>query len=672
MTSPRILYHLLDNDSYVSVSVLARLTGRSRRTVFRELEHIDAALDEWGLTLETKAGKGLRIQCDESKRTQLLARFKNICEKKRSRRERLVSLLAELLMNSGEIHKLSYYAVALSVSEATVSEDFDVLENYLSQFSILLIRRPGLGVYAAGSEENIRAALTMRVFQDGSINDTFFLDNTGFPTRPAARFAEELLAQHYSKLEWMTEESLGLLGVSIAVAIERIIDGHFVSSANSAQNAFTVQMRCASEITRAVEIMYSITLPAAETAYIAGLIAQGRAKAQSPLGAANDAEYEYIEKLCIIMINAYDQNLSVLLRHNADLRVGLRAHLPPAISRIKNRVILPDPFEGNLSVHYGDVYQKVKQAVNALETELGLPVNESETSFFALHFYAAELAMNEKNVRKRRVKAGVVCTAGIGASQLIASQLRTHFKGEVEITVSSWDDRQKLETMDFLVSTMPLAGTDKPVVITGAILSDNDYRSLRELISESSFTDIKHISYNTAQNSLYERINTMRYGLALLQSLLNSFDVYYVDRDIRFDTLVKFCAERFTGTSGDAGMLFDKLSLREKTATQVLPELGIVLLHTRSNAVKTPVFAVIKPTDGGFLDRYFGGVTSCALMLLPENAPPQIAALMGNLSASLIETPAFLDAVREGSKEIIRAVLEAEINELVWQDEALC
>ncbi|MDR0685213.1 MAG: hypothetical protein LBF83_08795 [Spirochaetaceae bacterium] len=43
----------------------------------------------------------------------------------------------------------------------------DALEGYLKKHSILLIRRPGMGVYTVGNEEKIRTALTMRLFQDG-------------------------------------------------------------------------------------------------------------------------------------------------------------------------------------------------------------------------------------------------------------------------------------------------------------------------------------------------------------------------------------------------------------------------------------------------------------------------------------------------------------------------
>ena len=60
--SPRlnqILRILLGKSQPVSVDALAQATGVSRRTVFRELDHVDQVLQKTGLRLDTVPGEGM-------------------------------------------------------------------------------------------------------------------------------------------------------------------------------------------------------------------------------------------------------------------------------------------------------------------------------------------------------------------------------------------------------------------------------------------------------------------------------------------------------------------------------------------------------------------------------------------------------------------------------------
>jgi mannitol operon transcriptional antiterminator len=104
---------------------------------------------------------------------------------------------------------------------------------------------------------------------------------------------------------------------------------------------------------------------------------------------------------------------------------------------------------------------------------------------------------------------------------------------------------------------------------------------------------------------------------------------------------------------------------REAIVTQVVSELGIVLLHTRSAYNATPVFAVIVPEGGKFTQAYFKQTKSCVFMLLPETSPHEVSELMGGISSALIDLPLFLEAVCAGNQETIRAVLEREIAETI-------
>jgi mannitol operon transcriptional antiterminator len=69
------------------------------------------------------------------------------------------------------------------------------------------------------------------------------------------------------------------------------------------------------------------------------------------------------------------------------------------------------------------------------------------------------------------------------------------------------------------------------------------------------------------------------------------------------------------------------------------------------------------PAGKKFASDYFRGAGSCIVMLLPEDAPPEMYGLMGGISSALVDVPAFLNAVRDGNEKAVRALLESEISD---------
>lgn len=132
--SPRlgqITLNLLMQDSPVSVKYLADSVGVSKRTVQRELEYIESSLKKYNLSFQSKAGTGVWIEGDKADKDKLSALLMaddtlDVSNKD----ERIKKLILELLKES-EPQKLFYYANMLGVSEATISNDLDEVQNGL-------------------------------------------------------------------------------------------------------------------------------------------------------------------------------------------------------------------------------------------------------------------------------------------------------------------------------------------------------------------------------------------------------------------------------------------------------------------------------------------------------------------------------------------------------------
>ena len=80
-----------------------------------------------------------------------------------TKEERKKFILSNLLTSSEPI-KSYYFYKTLKISEGTLNNDFIEIEEWLDNFSIKLIRKPGTGIYVEGSEKDMRSAQVRLIY----------------------------------------------------------------------------------------------------------------------------------------------------------------------------------------------------------------------------------------------------------------------------------------------------------------------------------------------------------------------------------------------------------------------------------------------------------------------------------------------------------------------------
>jgi mannitol operon transcriptional antiterminator len=656
----RLLEHLLRSIDPVKVDDLAAALNTSRRTVFRELENAGPILADSNGELVSVPGKGIAFSGNSETRQKMMEELARYSPRPVSKRTRQLRLIIELVTNAGEIKKLLYYASALETSESTVSGDLDELEAWLSGRGITLTRKSGLGVYCGGTEETLRTALVSRFMLDGDTGGKSYTAVFDFPGEDIETGVREILRRKSAVIDWMTSESFCLIAVYLMVMVDRVYDEKIITAKLEQGGGFQTALA----ETLAVEIKkeFSIKLPQSEQQALAGWIQSCRSKQDSPLDPGLASDQSLVQSLTMRMIDRFDPPIAAVLKTNDQLVRLLSRHLQSALPRLKGGIYLPNPLEKELIKNYPEVYEKTRASAKALEEALGIPVPSNEVSYIQIHFLAALAVLGERNIRRRILKAGIVCVSGIGTSYMLAYQIRKRFKGELEVEVSGYNDRASWANTDFLISTIPLEKTEKSVILVQPILGEKDFQKIQEAVTAFSFTERK-AEQGGPPHSLEKQIDRMIAIFMQSRKLLDRFSVESINHDCSFDELARFSAARFAPENPEA--VYNALTAREAVASQVVDELGIVLLHTRSGSHTSPLFAVIVPEGNVFTDAYFRQTKSCVLMLLPENAPREMTDLMGGISSALIDLPPFIEAVRTGGRETIQAVLEKEISEIL-------
>ena len=646
----------------VPVDELAVRLRVSRRTVFRELESAAGFLPPYGLRLDRAGGKGVQLAGDEAGKERLMQAVKTKKNPQPAGRDERRIMLALVLLAEPEPQKLYHYSKLLRVSEATVSGDLDAVEAVFAKFGAGVSRKSGFGVAATGSESAIRRAICGALAEAGRIGGQFRA-GLPFPAREvSARIGELMETEFAPRLGHMAPESKEALAAYMAVAVSRIAAGNTIAEADAEpapgilppayyfaeglESAFSIQF---SESERKNLALYLAALR--QSAHFAG--PQGAARERPMLGLA----YRLIEN--------FDPELAPFLKLDDKLVDGLALHMESAIVRMRAQVELACPLLDELSRSYPDILEKSARALESLGEPGGMSKNEA--GFLATHFGAAVFRMREQG-KRRRARIAVVCAGGIGASHFMASQINKAFPRQVETEIRMPDDAD-WSCLDLCVTSIPIPISSQsplndaqiPVIQAGPLLNEKDLAAIKDFLDRRP--NDAPPARPGAEPSLLESCKIAAELLSDARALLFGFSSATIESGCDFDRLARLVGYRFGSSEENGRTIYDALLERERLSTQVIPSLELVLLHARAAGVQRPVFSLILPENGAFTAPSLQNSRCCIVMLAPKDAGRGTLAMMGRISASLLEYPRFLETIKSGDKDGAYAMLERIVRE---------
>ena len=138
-----------------TVAAISEQIGVSTRTVLREMPAVEQWLLENDFNFSRKHGVGLSIQ-ETPEHLDLIRRLQY------SRDERKRWILGELFFATEPIKAFAFTS-RFDISEGTLFSDLDALDEWLSEYDVSIIRKPGLGIYLEGEELYLRQAISNAV-----------------------------------------------------------------------------------------------------------------------------------------------------------------------------------------------------------------------------------------------------------------------------------------------------------------------------------------------------------------------------------------------------------------------------------------------------------------------------------------------------------------------------
>jgi mannitol operon transcriptional antiterminator len=691
--SPRlrqILLILLQEDQIISVKKLADEIKVSKRTVQRELEFIGSSLNKYKVSLQTKTGIGIWLDGEEADKNKLysMLRDEDVSDSsdKEDRRKRLI---LEILRDRAP-KKLYYYANIFDVSEATISNDMEAIEHWFKQFNLVIIRKQGYGVALEGSEKNYR--LAVRKFIDENLDNKLIRNLTDENERTIIDILKDKDGQNIynllnndilkqvitcfqsirdKRLTRLTENSYIGLILHVTIAVNRILQKEIIEPNDELLEKLVKNddYGLAMHIANSLEEEFQIEIPDIEIAYILLHIKGSKLQYidEDEIETENQREREEILGFINDMIDVYDEDIAYELKQDEEFIAGLLAHLQPTFVRLRNHMNITNPLLHQIQEIYEDIYKKSVKVGNLITERYGLKVPEEEIGFLAMHFGAACVRLENQKESKRKVSIGIVCASGIGISRLMHTKLKRFLKDSADLVTYGKEDLTplQLKKMDFLISSIRLDDIDADIIRVSPLLIENDLERIEAKVRVYAKTPRDR----KVDNDFSLQLDQVNFTVTQIKYMIKEFQCMNVSSSITFDELLVAITERLSPYNEKRELIQEDIKRREKIASQIIPEYGFALLHSRTKGAIRPNFSVcLTKALGEFKNPYFQNIRAVIIMLIPDDEHAnENSDIMGYLSGKLVENNDFLDTIFTGDKENIRNFISRELKKYFSQ-----
>ena len=668
-----ILRLLLQENSFQKTADIAARLSVSGKTISRQLPKVEEVLEKVGLQLEKKSGAGIKVIGSEVKRYGLAQRLKSFEKREYTPSERR-SIIISNLLSSREPIKLFALSSAVHVTDSTISNDLDKLEEWFREQGLKLLRKPGLGVSLLGDERDLRRAIVRYIYEHVGEERLLNLMQDNLSDEPVAqvsRFLLELIdAGEWRRLEQMirvTENDLGYklsdnafigLVVHLSLVLRRIKNHEAIKldEETSERLKVTREFLAAEKLAEKIFFAFAVKVPESEVCYITMHILGARSRYSSAsLGTISMMDNFRLVTLARQIMKRAARITGRDIEKNQSLLAGLVNHLAPTISRLKMHMDIRNPLLGEIRRHYPELMSLTKKCVVEVEEEVGSPLPDAEIAYIAMHLGAA-LSDSEKFLHAVH-RVVVACPTGMGTSRLLASRIRANFP-----TLKIVDEVPILEInseyiatkdFDFIISTVPIPRAEKPVVVVNAAMIDEDRKKIEAELSRQNKEFLRSAEELEPRPPFMEGLSKMNfYGRAIHELMTNYFFVREKISDINAacDLAGKIAGDDFQSREE----ISKALLLREDKGSTLIIGRHMILLHCKSAAIKFPAFGILQLGEG-FKYPEDGEIVRTAIVLLaPLDADEFTLDTIGHIASVLLDRWGFIEILHEGDGSEIR------------------
>lgn len=685
----KIIFILLDQQDYITAQDIAENLSVSTRTILRELDNVEKCLEKKNIALEKKKGIGIKINLNSNKVQDIKDWLSNIkTELTDSPDQRYTVIKAELLKEQAPT-KLFNLSHKLNVTESTISNDLDSIESWFEKFDLLLIRKPGFGVYIKGSEESLRRAIVALLYESFHEIEliNFILQYEG----------EEILKTKLSKIDKVVIELMEIRVVPLIREFFRDFESNigyqladnsyialiirFIVTLNRIDQNLMITIDDELKKRLKHEKIFLLLkkwvnksdnekikkLNEDELCYLTMHIKGAKLRETNKDNSISMIEDYKMIRIAKKIIRIAEYHTHSYLEDNEKLLNGLVRHLGPAINRIRLKLDIMNPLLKDIKEMYPYLYNVAEECAKVIEEEEGIHVPEDEVAYIATHIGSALKSEHRRSNNKYRVV--IACGNGIGTSQLLAAEIEKEFHNlDIVSIISTFEtDIEKLENLnvDLMISTVPVPNFSLPSIQVNSILTNQDKLNIKNFLD--SFIPKPHKGKSLSFESLKDKLNRLKQYCETILEVASHFNLYEDAEISNLTELIHFVSSKIVSSADAMSELEKAFRDREEKGSTVLGQKDMMLLHTRSNAVDELYFIVVRGKDK--IPIYNSKNTLVYLETIVVMVAPIILKgieleVLSEISRMII-TSEFSDILKNGNKEEIFMKLSSILDQFI-------
>ncbi len=404
--------------------------------------------------------------------------------------ERREAIYYQLLFSEAAI-KAEDLASFLRVSTPTVTNDLHSLGQELRAKQLSIASKKGEGYRLRGGEEEFRACLVEALVQ--LTDDSHAITRYSLTNRVVRGVRREEHTLRSLALDYLAAVDLdalaGLLGYAreityhtmpedgyirlllyLAVLVRRASGGNcFPEGKPSGERGELREEQLAALLIDRLKTRFRLDLGSGEAAHLSRWLISCNIKFPPK---TNDKLAERLSSIVDEMLEVLHSYPSYDMPdfYRDKLKMKLMNHLKLTIKKYQLQIPSPNPLLAQMKVNYPEIFAVVYQMAQVFEMGTGIPLDEDEIGFIAIHIAANVEECN----RLRSKKALIVCNTGQGAAMVLQNRIRNNIpRLEIQGTLSALDaeNMDALAGVDFVISTVEMPPLDKPVFKVSPIIS---------------------------------------------------------------------------------------------------------------------------------------------------------------------------------------------------------
>lgn len=473
------------NNELVTSKALAASTGMSERSVKTYLKEVADFCEQNSMTLDRKPGKGMKPCFSDAQIGKILdvagRKSAAVSQKKRQ------NYISYILLSGWDTYTYALFSEELNVSKNVIMDDINELDAELLLYGIKVHRTAGYGIYATGSEFDIRKA--MRHFCRYPISDKQVIKTDD---HRLSRRAAEVIANNFRSVNLsmavdmihhverrfdiiFTDYTFQMLAEYIAIALFRVdVEKKLKSGEQEHDTKFimTEHENMAKEAAGFLERHYGISLAQPEIMYLAMLFSC--AEGQNRVVMSCEEALSIEDEMIVYLSNLLAANLI----ENELLRESMRSFLPGSIARTHFGIEIDNPFLSDITQSYASLFTVCFTVSRYYEKYTGAMPSENEIAFIALQVGGA-LHRNPMTVR-----AVLIGAAGYATGSIIAGKIENRVPDVRIVSILSSDRIEHIDEYDcdLILSTIDTQAdihNDMRFLYVSPLISAQDEKNIR-------------------------------------------------------------------------------------------------------------------------------------------------------------------------------------------------